>query len=586
LAGDRRQGQELLMRGLSPDLSAELAVPRNAEGSRRSGGLAGVNVCGYLRTESGVGSAIRGYLRALRYLDVPLALKDVSVVSGNRAEDRAIATFDEDHPYDINLICGDIDLHFSIVTHLGADFFRNRSNIGIWAWELPRFPAQWYDRFVYYDEIWVGTSFIANALAPISPLPIVRIPPVLTAEMEGSRERGRRRLRVAPDVLVYLFLFDVNSYLERKNPLAVVEAFTRAFAPSDPVHLVIKSVNAASDTEGFTVLRARAQGYPVSFSDGYWPAEDMRDLMAACDVYVSLHRSEGTGLTITDAMALGKPVIATAWSGNMDFMNVSNSFPVRYDLVRVKKPVGPYREGETWAQPSVEHAAELMRLVFDNPEEARSRGEAGRQEIEANYSEQGIARLIERRLAVLRSRHRFAALKRELEAGWPDLDSLLTEYQDIIAWVPSNYLRYQQLLARLREVIRTTLPPGATVIVISRGDGELLKLEGRTAWHFPQREDGIYAGYNPADSAAAIAHLEALRAKGGQYLLLPSTTLWWLEHYAEFRQHLQSHYRVVVDVKDTCLAFALCDSDTGHPRAAYETALCAPPIRKEGMADA
>jgi SAM-dependent methyltransferase len=116
---------------------------------------------------------------------------------------------------------------------------------------------------------------------------------------------------------------------------------------------------------------------------------------------------------------------------------------------------------------------------------------------------------------------------------------------------------YQYFIARIRGVVRNTLPPDTTVIVISKGDGELLKLDGRPAWHFPQSEDGIYAGYYPADSAEAIAHLEALRTKGGDFLLFPNTAFWWLEHYVEFRQHLESHYRVVVRQEETCLIFAL-----------------------------
>jgi 2-polyprenyl-3-methyl-5-hydroxy-6-metoxy-1,4-benzoquinol methylase len=131
--------------------------------------------------------------------------------------------------------------------------------------------------------------------------------------------------------------------------------------------------------------------------------------------------------------------------------------------------------------------------------------------------------------------------------------------------VPSKrlgYQEYQQLIDRIREVVRSTLPPDTTVVVVSKGDNELLKLEGRRAWHFPQREDGVYAGYYPADSAAAIAHLEALRAKGGQFLLFPQTAFWWLEHYAEFKQHLESHYRVVVRQEDTCLIFALRELET------------------------
>ena len=128
----------------------------------------GINVGGYLRTESGMGSAVRGYLRALRSLPLPIALKDVSAVSGNRAEDRTIATFDADHPHDVNLICGDVDLHFAIMSHLGEAFFKDRYNIALWAWELPRFPERWYDRFAYYDEVWVASTFPTPRLLRVS----------------------------------------------------------------------------------------------------------------------------------------------------------------------------------------------------------------------------------------------------------------------------------------------------------------------------------------------------------------------------------------------------------------------------------
>ena len=437
----------------------------------------------------------------------------------------------------MNLICVDAAQHFAIMSHLGAELFEERYNIGAWAWELPRFPEKWYDRFAYYDEIWVATTFIANALAPISPVPVVRIPPVLIPGTLGDRDSGRRRLSVPSEEFVYLFVFDFHSHMERKNPLALIDAFTRAFGPSEPVRLVIKCVNADSDREGFAAMSARARGYPIDFHARYWPSQDLRDLMAACDAYVSLHRSEGTGLTITDAMALGKPVIATSWSGNMDFMNVSNSFPVRYELVELQKNVGPYRAGEIWADPSVEHAAELMRRVFEDREEAGARGRAARREIEANYSEEKVADLVRQRLEVIASRHRFPAFKREIRAFFSG---------------------YQQLVQRIREVVRTALPAEATVIVVSKGDNELLELDGKRAWHFPQNEEGVYAGYHPADSAGAIAHLEELRAKGGEFLLFPGTAFWWLEQYEEFGQHLEDHYRRVWN-DEICVIYELSE---------------------------
>ena len=120
-----------------------------------------------------------------------------------------------------------------------------------------------------------------------------------------------------------------------------------------------------------------------------------------------------------------------------------------------------------------------------------------------------------------------------------------------------GHLDYQNLILRFQRVVQRAVPSDATVIVVSKGDVELLKLDGRQAWHFPQREDGVYAGYYPPNSAAAIAHLEALRAKGGEFLVFPQTSFWWLEHYGEFKQHLESQYRVLVREKNTCLIFAL-----------------------------
>src|SRR6184192_2918624 len=137
--------------------------------------IQGVNVGGYFRTESGVGTAGRRYLRALRSLPLSLALKDLSELSGNRADDRSLSHFDNHFPHEVNLICSDVDVHFGILSQAGESFFKDRYNIGVWAWELPRFPERWYDRFAYYDEIWVASSFIANSLAHVSPIPVVCI---------------------------------------------------------------------------------------------------------------------------------------------------------------------------------------------------------------------------------------------------------------------------------------------------------------------------------------------------------------------------------------------------------------------------
>jgi glycosyltransferase involved in cell wall biosynthesis len=480
-----------------------------------------VNVSGYLRDESGWGAAARGYVRALRQLGVPTGLTDFSALTSNRSADRTLAGGDALSDWDVNLMCIDAGQHFAVLSQCDDDRFERRYNIGAWAWELPRFPERWYDRFAYYDEIWVGSSFIAAAIAPMSPIPVIRIPPVMAPPPDEAATADGGRWRRRPGEFLFLFLFDVHSHLARKNPLAIVEAFRRAFHPSEPVRLILKCVNAESDPAGFRRLVDRAAGAAIDIHAGYIAAEALRGLMSSCDAYVSLHRSEGIGLTIADAMGLGKPVIATGWSGNTDFMDVSNAFPVDYRLVTLQENVGPYHAGEVWAEPSIEHATDLMRSVVDHPREARRRGEAARETIRRDYSEARIAALIDQRLAIIGERHRFVDFKR-------DVKGLVAGYRDLVRDV--------------RDVIGRLVPAGGDVMVVSKGDQNLLQFDGRTGCHFPETDTGVYAGYHPGDSAAAIAALDAAIDRGHQFLLFPGTSLWWLDHYDGFRAHLDARY--------------------------------------------
>lgn len=171
----------------------------------------------------------------------------------------------------------------------------------------------------------------------------------------------------------------------------------------------------------------------------------------------------------------------------------------------------------------------------------------------------------ERILAILSSVYQGMTTLLERSATLAIPSQGATEQGGVAGWTARSQ-DYPQLIARVKEAVRAAVPAGAIVAVVSKGDEELLRLEGRKGWHFPQRDDGVYAGHYPLDSAAAIAHVEALRAKGAQFLLFPSTAFWWLDHYKELRQHLESRYRAVVRHEETCLIFALREGSSSGNR--------------------
>ena len=497
--------------------------------------LPGVNVCGYLRNESGLGAAARAYIRILEQLDVPLSLRDVSALSVNRSEDTSISSFHDDHAHPINLVCINADQHFVV---MGKDpgFFAGKYNIGVWFWELPSFPPEWHDRFAHYDEIWVGSSYIANTLTPVSPIPVVRIMPVLGAQAPGDRGRGRAALS-ADDEFVFLFMFDFGSYIERKNPLAVIRAFRQAFPNGERARLVIKSVNGSSNIAGLVALQAAADGEDrITLLNDYVDAEAIADLTYACDCYVSLHRAEGTGLTMAHAMEAGKPVIATGWSGNTDFMDASNSLLVRFDLVELERDIGPYKLGGTWADPDIDHASALMRHVFDHPDEAAALGAAAQCSINERFSVARVGQAASDRLRVIAQR-----LGSTTRPGAP---------------IALEHGGNDSIIGAIRHIVASEVTDERPVAVISKGDPVLMDLGDRPAWHYPQDGDGVYAGFYPRDSATAIGHLEQLRERGAGYFLVPATGRWWLHHYRELRDHLDTRYPLVAE-DASCVLYRL-----------------------------
>jgi hypothetical protein len=362
----------------------------------------GVNVVGYFRSELGVGEAARQVVSALDAHRIPLLPIHGRTIPPNR-QGHAFTHLDPtDARFPVNLICMNADVLGEFATQAGPDFFDARYSIGMWFWEVERFPEIWVSAFDHLDELWLPTEHVVRAVSPLSSIPIVKV--TLPVDMPVIVPMARSELNL-PDGFMFLFSFDHHSVFQRKNPLAVIEAYTRAFEPEDGACLVIKCINAASDQDNHRRMLDAAAGRPdVHVIDGYLSAEAKDAMVAACDCYVSLHRAEGFGLTMAEAMYLGKPVIATGYSGNLDFMTTDNSFLVDHQMVPIGPGAPPYPADSRWAEPDVDHASRLMRDVFDQPERSAERGRRAAADIRRTHSPDAAGRIMADRLDHLRHR--------------------------------------------------------------------------------------------------------------------------------------------------------------------------------------
>ncbi len=239
-------------------------------------------------------------------------------------------------------------------------------------------------------------------MSRLSPIPVFRVPHSLNPEAEETSEWTRSQFEIGPNVFVFLFLFDFYSYMERKNPLGLVEAFRQAFGQQQDVLLFLKTSHSEFDQHSFARLEKACQAPNIRLLEGILPRAAVTGLMSLCDCYVSLHRSEGFGITLLEAMSLGKPVIATAYSGNMDFMTGENSFLVNYRLTELERDYGPYKKGNVWANPDLDQAAQWMREVFENRNEAAARGRQARTDVYRTLHPSVVGAHIREKLSALK----------------------------------------------------------------------------------------------------------------------------------------------------------------------------------------
>lgn len=382
----------------APSAPARLAIGPGVgpDGER----VPGINLVGYIAAELGVGEAARSLARACVAAKVPYSVVDVGFQSSNLQRDRSALEHATNKHFPIDLVYVNADQTAVTVNHLRSTGASAAYKIGFWHWEQPRFPDRWLDAFTHLDEVWVPSTFVRDAVAAVSPLPVHVVPHAL--QVAASPDAKRSDFGLPEDKLLALVMYDFHSYQYRKNPQAAIAAFRAAAAGRDDAVLVLKTINGEHHPEAMAELRASLADLPGTVMiDSFLTRQQVWDLQSCCDMLVSLHRAEGFGLGPAEMMYLGKPVVATDWSANTDFMNAGNSMPVRYTLKALEQDIGAYPAGPEWAEADVGHAAECIRRLLDSAELRRTIGERAARDIRQQLDPDAVGRKVRERLQAI-----------------------------------------------------------------------------------------------------------------------------------------------------------------------------------------
>jgi glycosyltransferase involved in cell wall biosynthesis len=363
----------------------------------------GVQLIGWVNGALGIGEDVRCAAAAMEEAGAPYILLEATtdLVAQGAVHGRSLRIVDAPQ-FLANMTFLPAADHYRTVIKTPSDWWKGRYNIGVWPWELPSWPRGL--EFVYdiVDEVWAATTFTQECFSASGKKPVVRTPPVVRIDTTPT-PNIREELDLPEDAFVFLNIFDCNSSISRKNPEGVIRAFRNAFGYQQrDVRLVVKTMNAGSSEREWTRIVELGAGDPrILFIDEVYNRAKILGLSSACDVFVSLHRSEGFGRNIAEAMLLGKPVLVSAWSGNMDFTNPDNSYLVEGKLRSLEPFEYTYWPDQHWFEPSIDHAAELMRSAWDDREQLSKRAELGKRMVESEFSPDRVGARYCSRLAQL-----------------------------------------------------------------------------------------------------------------------------------------------------------------------------------------
>lgn len=324
----------------------------------------GVNLIGMFGQDSGLGQSCRLVAKEVMRTDVPVNMINHFNYSFLPQTNQELEKYySVDFSNGINVFHVNMQELFMTYFQLGKEKWDKHYNIAFWLWEMQEFPEEWVPMINQLDEIWTPAEFVSNAVRQVTDKPVYTIP--YAVEAPSDERYDRDYFHLPKDKFLFLMLFDSNSITERKNPMGVIRAFKKAFPKGDDsVGLVVKIGNAREHE--IEEVRAALEGYNVYFVEGMLDKVVVNSLIRCVDVYVSLHRAEGFGLVLAEAMLLKTATIATNYSANTEFQSKDTSCLVDYKLIPVGKDIYPYKKEYLWADPDVNQAAEYMKKLYDD----------------------------------------------------------------------------------------------------------------------------------------------------------------------------------------------------------------------------
>lgn len=329
----------------------------------------GVNLIGDIRADTGLGQSMRYVSQILDASGADNLVYNYYVPPGVSMTDTSCDDKIADAlKYNVNIFhinANELPVGFM---DLGKEMWDRHYNIGHWVWELEEFPEEWIPSFNLIDEIWTPTEFVRKTLMKYTDKPVYALPFPVQAETDEKMDRAYFGL--PKDKFLFMMMFDLGSGMARKNPLAIVESFKKAFdQDNEHVGLVVKLTKSDKNAKDIEYIRGLLEGYDnIEFICENLSRVQVNSLISCVDVYVSLHRAEGFGLVMAEAMMVGTPVIATNWSGNTEFMNEDSACLVDYSLVELEKNAPPFKKGYHWADADTDQAAGFMKRLFEDKE--------------------------------------------------------------------------------------------------------------------------------------------------------------------------------------------------------------------------